>query len=467
MRRKLLILLGISVLSSVVFVLAIFFTLPSDKFRHFAEKTIENQLKQKQTVEIDDISVSPLLNITAKGFKMTPRVSSPPQPALETEDKVINDYFCASSVEEIPFIIDKITVDPAVFETIKKKPSGSFKLNLKGGTIQGDVKTRDKLLEIVASGKQISLNDFALLSNFTKMQIYGDLQFDMRAVIAGSKLVELSGTALSADTVMCPKRLKLNIGGIPYIDLPFTTFGNIDADIEIKNNRLVINKLTSDGPDIKLEVTGDVSLKSPAEPNPRLNIKAVITPDAKWVTDNDMKVLYQLCEKHDDGSIHLSLKGTTKRIKHDCGTPIPEPVEAVAAPEPDKAAEKPAEAKPPKTAEKAAEKPDPDSSANVAAPEKKEKKRLDEGNTVYRPQIDRRSRDSESGGMRDEGFPRTRGNNSMARPPRPKLGDPAREAQLDREIERIEAEREDALRRSGRSRERMPRLGQGNPDATN
>jgi len=69
--------------------------------------------------------------------------------------------------------------------------------------------------------------------------------------------------------------------------------------------------------------------------------------------------------------------------------------------------------------------------------------------------------------MRDEGFPRTRGNNSMARPPRPKLGDPAREAQLDREIERIEAEREDALRRSGRSRERMPRLGQGNPDATN
>ncbi len=471
MRRKLLILLGISVLSLVVFVLAIFLTLPSDKFRHFAEKTIENKLKQSQTVEIEDISVSPMLNITAKGFKMTPRVSSPPQTVFETEDKIINDYFCASSVEEVPFIIDEISVDPALLETLKKKPSGSFKLKLKGGSVKGDVKSRDKLIEVVSSGQKISLNDFALLSNYTKFQIYGDLQFDLRAVITGSKLAELSATALSAETVMCPKRLKLN-AEIPYIDLPFTTFGNIEADIEIKNNRLVINKLTSDGPDVKLDVTGDISLKSPAEPNPRLNIKAIITPDAKWVADNDMKSIYQLCEKHEDGSIHLTLKGTTKRIKRDCGTPIPEPVEMVAAPASDKPAEKTADTKPPKADEKVPKKVEADIKADSAPLEKGEKKRPEEGNTVFRPQGDRPQgdrprRDAELAGGRGEGMPRARGNNSMTRPPRPQFDDAARNERFNRDLDRVDSEIDDAMRRSGRFRDRMPRVGQGNPDDSN
>ena len=45
-----------------------------------------------------------------------------------------------------------------------------------------------------------------------------------------------------------------------------------------------------------------------------------------------MKAIYQLCEKHDDGSIHLEVTGTTKKPKMDCGTPIPEPVAEVPAP---------------------------------------------------------------------------------------------------------------------------------------
>ena len=200
----------------------------------------------------------------------------------------------------------------------------------------------------MASGKSISLNEFALLSNVTKTQLYGDLSFDLRATTDANKLAELSVKMNSNNTVMCPKRFKLKAQGIPYIEFPFTIFGNIVADIEIANDKIIINQLTSDGPDIVLKVTGDIMLKSSKNPDVRLNLVADIKPSQSWVEDNDMKVIYQVCEKLDDGGIRLTLRGTTKKLKHDCGTPIPEPVVEAPVPEApnaDASAEKPKTAK--------------------------------------------------------------------------------------------------------------------------
>ena len=183
MRRKILLILGISVLSFVVFVLASFYLLPSDKLRHLAEKTIENKLKQAQAVEIEDISISPLLNITAKNFRMTPRVTEPPQAVFATEGGIIDGFYCAPTVEDIPFVIDRIFVNPAVFSTIKKNPAGTFELEMKDGKVSGELKSKSKAMELTAKGENISLNEFALLSNYIKMQIYGNLGFDLRAII--------------------------------------------------------------------------------------------------------------------------------------------------------------------------------------------------------------------------------------------------------------------------------------------
>ena len=85
MRRKILLIAGIVVLFMIAFVGAIFWMLPTDSIRHLAEKTIEKQLKQKQSVEIEDLSISPLLNVTMKGFRMTPRVADMSAAALATE----------------------------------------------------------------------------------------------------------------------------------------------------------------------------------------------------------------------------------------------------------------------------------------------------------------------------------------------------------------------------------------------
>lgn len=332
MRRKVLTIIGITIVSLLVFVIAIFVTFPTDSVRHLAEKKLEQVLKQKQSVEIDSVSISPFLNVTAEGFTMTPRLTSN-TPSLSLEGNTYDGFYCAPSVEEQPFIIDKIFVNPNIISTLRKKPSGSFELTMQDGFIEGEVKSQKNIIEANAEGKDISLNEFALLSNFTKMQFYGMLNFNIqRAIIEKNNLAELNADISASNTALCPKRLKLEMSGIPYIDLPFTVFGNIEAHISIDHDKLIIDHLTADGPDLKFDIKGDVTLKSQKNPVPRLNINAVITPSQQWLEDNNMKIIYQVCEKHEDGSVHLNLTGTTKRIKHECGTPIPEPIEEITPP---------------------------------------------------------------------------------------------------------------------------------------
>ena len=380
MKRKILTVLGVFVLFDLVFVVAVFFMLPTDEIARFIEKNIEKAMKQEQTVKIESLSISPLMTATVEKFSMEPRNVEPIDESLVMEGGTFSGFYCAPYVEPQPIIIDEIFINPDVIASLGKKFGGSFELKIQQGKVTGNVATKGNLMEIKANGETISLNDFALFSNMSGMQIYGDLGFTLRAILntglnaktkpeaektdedpaktaeiaeenteGGDKkrrsnrknrpnrpnkktqsggdekslLTEAHIDLNTSMTALCPKRLKL--GNIP-LDLPFTVFGNIEASLEIKDNKLIIHKLTSDGPDIRLDITGDVMLKSKTNASPRLNIHAVILPSESWVTENDMKVIYQMCEKHPDGSIELDLKGSVKRLKHECGTPIPEPV---------------------------------------------------------------------------------------------------------------------------------------------
>ena len=332
MLRKLLIAVGISLLFTIFLVAAIFFTLPTDSIRHLLEKNIEKALKYEQGIEIADISISPLLNITAKNFQMTPRVHEEISENLATAGGDFDGFYCPPYVEEQTVTIDEVFVNPSIFKIARKKPEGKFNLKIQNGTISGEIRSVDKSLELITNGESIQLETFTLLSNFTKAKIYGELSFDMRAVLDAenqkknaNQLQELRAHLTSSATAMCPKRIKLNISSMPFIEMPFTVFGDIEAVIELQKDKLIIEELTSTGPDIKLDVKGDVMLKSDKNPNPRLNITATILPSQSWIDNNNMNAIYKICEKHDDGSIELKLNGSSKRLKHDCGTPIPEP----------------------------------------------------------------------------------------------------------------------------------------------
>lgn len=336
MLRKILKAVGIILLFILVLVAAIFLTFPTDSIRHLLETKIEKALKYEQGIEIKELSISPLLNVTVKGVEMTPRVHEEMAENLATAGGEFDGYFCAPYVEEQAITIDELFVNPSIFKIIRKKPEGKFELKIQDGTIAGELRSNDKLFDITAEGRSIELDTFAPLSNLTRAQIYGELSFEVSAVIdsaakKGANMVQgLNAVVHANGTAMCPKRIKLNVSSMPFIEMPFTVFGDIELEAELDNDKVIIHHLTSTGPDIQLDVKGSVTLKSDKNRDVRLDITADILPSQAWIDSNNMNAIYKLCEKHDDGSIKLKLSGTTKRLKHDCGTPIPDPEPEVA-----------------------------------------------------------------------------------------------------------------------------------------
>ena len=384
MPRKLLAGLGITVLFILTFIVAVFLVFPMDAVRHFAEKTVEKQLKQKHSVEIEKMSVRPLLNVTLQKVKLTPREVDDSASNMATAEGEYNGYFCPGTVETMPFTIDEIFVNPAIFSSIGGNPGGEFAIKLAHGEVEGELITKtlgrgdeestdgnreenetikaekaknrsrakvknnadedsenradsksrqnaktsaaakkNQLMNIKADGKNISLSDLGILSNTLRALIYGTLDFNANVVLQQSKIINMELNSTIYETAVCPKRIKLNMGGIPYLELPFIMLGAVDVDIEIKDDKLVINSFTSTGPDIIVDASGDVSLKSQKTPVPRFNLSIKVTPSPEWLEKNSMDSIYTMCRRQDDGSIQISLKGTTKKPKMDCGTPIP------------------------------------------------------------------------------------------------------------------------------------------------
>ena len=448
MRRKILIVIVGTFIFLVVFVVAIFLMFPLDSVRHFAEKQLEKVLKQEQTVEIESLSISPLLNVTATTFRMSPRSVTAENELSTGGGTFLDIYYCAPYIEVQPFIIDEIYVQPSIVKSLRGKPSGKFSLKILDGMIDGDLKSSGEIMEVNAAGSDISLNEFALLSNLTKMQIYGNLTFNVSTQLVKSALKTLKISMDSSNTVLCPKRVKLDMQGLPYIDIPFTVFGDIEAQLELKDDLLVIHKLTSSGPDIRLEVTGDVSLKKSSR-GQELNIDATILPSQEWLTANNMKVIYQVCEKHDDGSVHLTLGGTTKKMRHDCGTPIPEPIELTES-EPAEDTAKPAkeEAKPAKEeAKPAKEEPKPAEEPKRTRPERADRPDPD---SVMRPTRNFDSNEIEASRTRPKNRPSMAGRSRSERLDR---GEPSGAEPLMRNTDKLDENIDKGMRRraSGRS----------------
>ncbi len=418
MQRKLLVGLGLVLLFIVVFAIAFVVVFPLDSTKHYAEQLIAKQLSNKQTVKIDSLKVSPLLNVTLKSITLTPTEQEKVDSKSDVKEGDYKGYFCSAAVDIEPFTIDEIFVNPSVFSTIGGNPNGSFKISIDKGVIDGSFKTKtssgpksdktdkDKAedkdqsadnagseqetdnkktekgsaknksaknkspkkqtINIEAKGKDLALENLTILSNMMRTQVFGELSFDANAVLQknGSKtsVAMLTVNVSSEGTAVCPKRIK-NFGPLPFFDLPFMIIGDITGDMEMSEHKLTINSFVSTGPDIQIDLSGSIEFKANGTPGARFNLKAKILPSEEWLAENEMYVIYQACRRQDDGSIELKVTGPSKKPKMDCGTPIP--------------VEKPAVAK--KTEKK--ETPDPEK------PKKAEKKPAEEKKKVEKPEL--------------------------------------------------------------------------------
>ncbi|MCL2326004.1 MAG: type II secretion system protein GspN, partial [Proteobacteria bacterium] len=334
MQRKLLMGLALTGLGIIVFVVAVILMFPTDALRHFVEETAEKQLKYEQSVRIEDIRITPFLTARMKNFRMMPRYVEPEDGSLTTEGGMYAGFYCAPGVDVSPFIVDEVLLNPSLFSLLRGKPSGSFTVVMREGVLGGNASFSKEQVVIEAKARDIALNEFALLSNMTRAQFFGTLGFETRVVMQNSDISEMSLELVAQNTALCPKRMAVNMGGVPFIELPFTVFGDIKADLAIEDGKLLVRSLTSEGPDIKVDVKGDITLRSRRSSEVRFNLDITILPSQAWLDDNGMGMIYQICRRQDDGSIDLRLRGVSSRLRKDCGTPIAVPGMPAARPAP-------------------------------------------------------------------------------------------------------------------------------------
>lgn len=324
----------ISILASLGFLLLtlllLVFVFPNVSLKHLIEKSAEKQLKYAQRIEIGSIRISPLGNIRAINLLITSRLNEEPDPNLAVEGGVFDGFYCAPQVGFDPFAIGEILIKPSIRSLIAKKPNATFALSLSRddndtlGNIEGALDSKSEFRKVTLNAKDISLNEFTLLSNFIKVQLHGLLNLDTNLILdTGNQIVDLSLNMNAANTVMCPKRLKLNMGGVPFIELPFTRFGNIEASLSSAQDQAInIDKFTTDGPDLMINAHGQIWLKTPQNPEMRVDLTIIVQPGQEWLEQHSMQVIYSVCRKQDDGSIELRLSGSGKNIRKDCGKPI-------------------------------------------------------------------------------------------------------------------------------------------------
>ena len=148
MQRKLLLAVGLVSLFILTFVISIFLAFPTDSIRHLAESNLSKMSNGKQIFEIKEMSVSPLLNVTLKNMSMKPSTSEPTPEHLMTKEDTYSGYYCAKSVEVMPFLIDRIFINPSLYKTLTNLPTGTFEINVSDGTITGKLTSRPLSAEV-------------------------------------------------------------------------------------------------------------------------------------------------------------------------------------------------------------------------------------------------------------------------------------------------------------------------------
>ena len=332
---KLLIFPLVGTLSLLVFLVL---TLPEDKIQLLVEKKLEAALDHQYRVQASEFSFSLLDGIEFKQVMLKPRFAF--EDEFEMEDKLTrtnedaeaelaeegapqsleDQYFCPDSIEPAPFIIDRLHVDPSWMGLISNEIDAAFTIDTSGGSITGEIAPEDDGQHLQATIDDLALQRFTWLRNKLAVHMVG--QFGGEVDLNFTKEFGLAGGTIDLNlkkVVVCPKKFKVNMPNVPFLELPLTRLGNLAGSIEIQAGpKIVFNDLQGEGEDVSIRVKGSVHLANPQMPKARYNIHIFINPDQDWVDRNGLDIVFRSCKRDSTGAIDFTISGVAGDVKKGC-----------------------------------------------------------------------------------------------------------------------------------------------------
>jgi type II secretion system protein N len=240
------------------FLCFVFFAYKTFPYERLADRLVQEAQAQGYEIEIIDLTHSGLTGLTFENLRLVLPAEGEGSPPVDV-------------------IFDELTVSTTLFSLISDTKSYSFDAELAGGEAEGDIVLGENTMEVDAELDDINLEALPILRKFTKVPLSGTLNGDI-VLAMPSEIGESTGNVeITIDGLnVGDGESKLEIPGWGGLTLDKADAGNLELVATIEEGSAKIERATSHGKDVELDVLGRVRLRRPlkrSELNIMLRVK--------------------------------------------------------------------------------------------------------------------------------------------------------------------------------------------------
>ena len=223
----------------------VFFAYQTFPYERLAARIVQEAQALGYEIEIIDLTNSGLTGLTFENLRLVLPSEGEDSPALDV-------------------IFDELTVSTSLFSLVSDTKSYSFDAELAGGEAAGELVLGENNIEIDAELDDIDLEALPILRKFTKVPLAGMLNGEI-ALAMPSEVAESTGDVeITIEGLhLGDGKSKLDIPGWGGLTLDKADAGNLELVATIEEGSANIERATSHGKDLELDVLGRVRLLRP------------------------------------------------------------------------------------------------------------------------------------------------------------------------------------------------------------
>jgi len=223
----------------------VFFAYKTFPYDRLADRLIQEAQARGYEVEIIDLTNSGLTGLTFENLRVT----------LPSEGE---------DAPPVDVVFEELTVSTSFFSLMSDTKSYTFDAELAGGEAEGELVLGEDNMEIDAELDDIDLEALPILQKFTKVPLAGMLNGEI-ALAMPSEVAESTGNVeITIEGLhVGDGKSKLEIPGWGGLTLDKADAGNLELVATIEEGSAKIERATSHGKDLELDVLGRVRLLRP------------------------------------------------------------------------------------------------------------------------------------------------------------------------------------------------------------
>ena len=236
----------------------VFFAYKTFPYERLADRLIQEAQSRGYELEIIDLTNSGLTGLSFENLRVT----------LPSEGE---------DAPPVDVVFEELTVSTSLFSLVSDTKSYNFDAELAGGEAEGELVLGEDNMEIDAELDDIDLEALPILRKFTKVPLAGTLNGEI-ALAMPSEVAESTGNVeITIEGLhVGDGKSKLDIPGWGGLTLDKADAGNLELVATIEEGSANIERATSHGKDLELDVLGRVRLLRPlkrSELNLMLRVK--------------------------------------------------------------------------------------------------------------------------------------------------------------------------------------------------